>query len=92
MWDIGNRGDDGASELDIARVWVEFAPDLPPGARASVRLLPLNPARWRHLAQGDRITLYECAVAGGTASILEMRAPRPPGGAAGVRATVLIPC
>ncbi|MFG2558918.1 hypothetical protein [Streptomyces sp. NPDC048496] len=75
MWDIGNQRDDGASELDIARVWVEFAPDLPPGARAPVRLLPLNPVRWRHLAPGDRITLYECAVAGGTAAILEVQPP-----------------
>ncbi|MFD4318872.1 hypothetical protein [Streptomyces sp. NPDC058548] len=79
MWDIGNRKDDGAPELDIARVWVEFAPDLPPGARAPVRLLPLNPVRWRHLTPGDRITLYECAVAGGTASILEVRPPGPQG-------------
>lgn len=75
MWDIGNRRDDGAPELDIARVWVEFAPDLPPGARAPVRLLPLDPMRWRRLAPGDRITLYECAVAGGTAAILEVQPP-----------------
>ncbi|MGW2557713.1 hypothetical protein ACWCXB_00425 [Streptomyces sp. NPDC001514] len=75
MWDVGNRSDDGAPELDIARVWVEFAPDLSPGARAPVRLLPLTPARWRHLAPGDRITLYETAVAGGTAWILEVHPP-----------------
>lgn len=75
MWDIGHRREDGASDLDIARVWVEFAPDLAPGARAPVRLLPLTPARWRHLVPGDRITLYETAVAGGTASILEAHPP-----------------
>ncbi|MBT2398090.1 hypothetical protein [Streptomyces sp. ISL-100] len=75
MWDIGNRRDDGESDLDIARVWVEFAPGLPPGARAPVRLLPLTPSRWRHLAAGDRITLYETAVAGGTAMILEVQPP-----------------
>ncbi|MGW0390348.1 hypothetical protein ACWDYJ_05480 [Streptomyces sp. NPDC003042] len=75
MWDIGNRRDDGASELDIARLWVEFAGDLAPGARAPVRLLPLTAARWRHLAPGDRITLHETAVAGGTATILEVRPP-----------------
>ncbi|MFI5636239.1 hypothetical protein ACIA8H_02350 [Streptomyces goshikiensis] len=75
MWDIGNRREGGAPELDIARVWVEFAPELPPGGRAPVRLLPLNPVRWSHLAPGDRITLYECAVAGGTASILEVGIP-----------------
>lgn len=85
MWDIGNRKDDGAPELDIARVWVEFAPDLPPGARAPVRLLPLNAVRWSHLAPGDRITLYECAVAGGTASILEVRPP-------GAQGELVFPC
>ncbi|MCX5194640.1 hypothetical protein OOK31_12160 [Streptomyces sp. NBC_00249] len=77
--------DDGAPELDIARVWVEFAPGLPPGARAPVRLLPLNPVRWSHLAPGDRITLYECAVSGGTASILEVRLP-------GVQGELVLPC
>jgi hypothetical protein len=75
MWDIGNRGDDGTSEWDIAVLWVEFASGLPPGGAAPVRLLPLSPVRWRHLAPGDRITLYECAVAGGTATILEVRPP-----------------
>ncbi|MEV7522370.1 hypothetical protein [Streptomyces sp. NPDC091371] len=75
MWDIGNRRDDGARELDIARVWVEFAPGLAPGAQAPVRLLPLTAARWRHLAPGDRITLYETSVAGGTATILEAAPP-----------------
>ncbi|WP_030291024.1 hypothetical protein [Streptomyces katrae] len=75
MWDIGNRRDDGARELDIARLWVEFAGDLAPGARAPVRLLPLTAERWRHLAPGARITLYETAVAGGTAEILEVRPP-----------------
>ncbi|MFG2127857.1 hypothetical protein ACGFNV_08660 [Streptomyces sp. NPDC048751] len=75
MWDIGHRVEDGSSELDIARVWVEFAPDLPPGGRAAVRLLPLTPARWTHLGPGDRITMYECAVAGGSATILEVCPP-----------------
>ncbi|MEU8700622.1 hypothetical protein AB0C61_23730 [Streptomyces sp. NPDC048680] len=75
MWDIGNRRRDGEPEWDIARVWVEFAPELRPGDRAPVRLLPLDPSRWGHLVPGDRITLYECAEAGGTATVLE---PRPP--------------
>ncbi|MCX4770096.1 hypothetical protein [Streptomyces sp. NBC_01285] len=75
MWDIGNRRHDGEPKLDIARVWVEFAPGLPPGGRAPVRLLPLDPGRWCRLVPGDRITLYECAEAGGTATILETRPP-----------------
>ncbi|MFF5702204.1 hypothetical protein ACFY7H_06845 [Streptomyces sp. NPDC012794] len=77
MWDIGNRRDDGTCELDIAVLWVEFADDLAPGARAPVRLLPLTAARWSHLAHGDRIRLYESAEAGGTATILEVRPPSP---------------
>ncbi|MFI1222497.1 MULTISPECIES: hypothetical protein [unclassified Streptomyces] len=75
MWDTGERGDGGAPGLDIARVWVEFARELEVGARAPVRLLPLDPARWTHLVPGDRITLYETAVPGGTATILEVRPP-----------------
>lgn len=75
MWDVGNRRDDGVPELQIAVVWVEFAPGLAPGDRAPVRLLPLTPSRWRHLAPGDRITMYETAAAGGTATIREVRPP-----------------
>ncbi|MFG3310202.1 hypothetical protein [Streptomyces wuyuanensis] len=75
MWDIGHRMQGGTPDLYIARVWVEFAPELAPGATAPVRLLPLTPERWRHLAPGDRITLYETAVAGGTGTILEVQPP-----------------
>ncbi|MFE7336038.1 hypothetical protein [Streptomyces griseus] len=76
MWDTGERKGGGVPALDIARVWVEFARELAPGARAPVRLLPLDPARWTHLVPGDRITLYETALPGGTATILEV--PTPP--------------
>ncbi|MBV7244532.1 hypothetical protein [Streptomyces sp. MW-W600-10] len=76
MWDTGERKSGGVAALDIARVWVEFARELAPGARAPVRLLPLDPARWTHLVPGDRITLYETALPGGTATILEV--PPPP--------------
>lgn len=75
LWDIGHRRDDGARDLDVARVWGERAPALAPGARAPVRFLPLTPERWRHLAPGDRITMYETAEAGGTATVLEARPP-----------------
>lgn len=76
MWDTGERKGGGVPALDIARVWVEFARELAPGARAPVRLLPLDPARWTHLVPGDRITLYETVFPGGTATILEV--PTPP--------------
>ncbi|MFG2871491.1 hypothetical protein [Streptomyces sp. NPDC048338] len=61
---------DGAPELDFARMSVEFAGALSPGDRAPVRLLPLTPERWRHLAPGDLITMYETSVAGRTAQVL----------------------
>jgi hypothetical protein len=77
MWDTGERGDGGVHALDIARVWVEFARELEPGAHAPVRLLPLNFARWTHLVPGDRITLYETALPGGTATILEVTPQTP---------------
>ncbi|WP_455358672.1 hypothetical protein [Streptomyces sp. SYSU K21746] len=75
MWDIGTCRDEGESELRIAAMWVEFAPELPPGGRAAVRLLPLDPTHWRGLAPGDVVTLYECARPGGTATILEVPPP-----------------
>lgn len=71
MWDIGNRKD-GEPALDIAAVWVESAKELAPGGRAPVRLLPLDPNRWQHVVPGDTVTMYECALAGGTATILEV--------------------
>ncbi|MET9653702.1 hypothetical protein ABZZ44_25995 [Streptomyces sp. NPDC006460] len=61
--------------LDIALVWVEIAGALSPGDRAPVRLLPLAPERWRHLAPGDLFTMYETSVAGGTAKVLEVQTP-----------------
>jgi hypothetical protein len=75
MWDIGNQTPDGQPALNIAGLWVEFSPELPPGGRASVRLLPLEPTRWRRLAPGDVITLHESARPGGTATILQVCGP-----------------
>ncbi|MFG2286932.1 hypothetical protein ACGFOU_12850 [Streptomyces sp. NPDC048595] len=75
MWDIGNLAPDGRPALNIAGLWVEFAPELPPGGRATVRLLPLDPTQWRRLAPGDVITLHEEARPGGTATILQVCGP-----------------
>ncbi|MFG2339377.1 hypothetical protein [Streptomyces yangpuensis] len=75
LWDIGSRRSDGAPDLFVARMWVEYAHELAPGGRAVVRLLPLTPGRWRRLAPGDRITLHETAVPGGAGTVLEVRPP-----------------
>ncbi|MCP2262520.1 hypothetical protein LX15_006260 [Streptoalloteichus tenebrarius] len=56
----------------IARMWVEFLPALPPGGRASVRLLPLAPESWAHLAPGDVITMYEAEPVSGVATIIQV--------------------
>ncbi|WP_189825014.1 hypothetical protein [Streptomyces finlayi] len=76
MWDIGNLAPGGGPILDIASLWVESAPSLGPGERATVRLAPLAPARWRHLRRGQTITMYEGGPVAGTAVVLEVRAPQ----------------
>ncbi|MEV5613334.1 hypothetical protein [Streptomyces sp. NPDC052225] len=79
MWNIGNRtptGDDPA--LDIARLWVERTPFLEPGGRATVRLAPLDPQRWRHLGPGQVITMHEDRSVAGSAVVLEVRRPAAP--------------
>ncbi|MDX2935914.1 hypothetical protein [Streptomyces ipomoeae] len=70
MWDIGNRTPDGEPSLDIARVWVEFTPFLGPGERATVRLAPLDPSRWRNLRPGQEIAMYEDRDVAGTAVVI----------------------
>ncbi|MFH8381550.1 hypothetical protein ACH4E7_11475 [Kitasatospora sp. NPDC018058] len=76
LWDIGSRTADGRRGLDIARLWVEFAPELGPGETAVVRLAPLRPEQWRHLEPGDVITMHEARPAVGIAEIIEVLPPR----------------
>ncbi|TNY37848.1 hypothetical protein [Thermomonospora catenispora] len=71
LWDIGDVTAAGHPDLYVARIWVEDAPELPPGGRGTVRLAPLSPERWRRLAPGDVITMHEQAPVAGTATILE---------------------
>ena len=75
MWDIGHRTPAGEPDLSIARIWVEFTRTLGPGERASVRLAPLDPARWRHLRPGRAIAMYEGSSVTGTAVVLEVAHP-----------------
>lgn len=71
LWDLGRRTAAGDPDLLVARIWVESAPALPPGATGSVRLGPLSPALWRHLWPGMTITMHEGRPAVGTATIIE---------------------
>ncbi|MFB9835826.1 hypothetical protein [Actinoallomurus acaciae] len=72
MWALGT--DPG---LHVARLWVESAPEIPPGGRGSIRLAPLTPADWRHLAPGAPITMHEGRPVAGTATITQVTPPRP---------------
>ncbi|MFI7434866.1 hypothetical protein [Micromonospora haikouensis] len=71
LWDVGRRTAAGDPDLLVARIWVESAPALPPGATGSVRLGPLSPALWRHLQPGMTITMHEGRPMVGTATIIE---------------------
>ncbi|MBN6038436.1 hypothetical protein [Amycolatopsis sp. 195334CR] len=73
MWAIGRAAPGPHEDLHIARIWVEFAPELEPGGRGSVRLAPLTPLNWRHLAPGDPITMHERSPVAGMATITEIR-------------------
>ncbi|MFF3606931.1 hypothetical protein [Streptomyces sp. NPDC002463] len=76
LWDIGRRTAAGQQDLNIAMVWVEFAPQLGPGGTADVRLAPLQPEQWQHLKPGDVITMHEAQPAAGIAEIVEALPPR----------------
>ncbi|MEV7975009.1 hypothetical protein [Streptomyces sp. NPDC086519] len=76
LWDIGHRTAAGQQDLNIALLWVEFAPRLGPGETADVRLAPLQPEQWRHLQPGDVITMHEAQPVAGIAEIIEVLPPR----------------
>jgi len=75
MWNIGNLSPTGSSSVSIARLWVEGMPDLEPGGRATVRLVPLTPAHWTHVRTGQLITMHEDRTVAGTAVVLEVHLP-----------------
>jgi hypothetical protein len=77
MWAINQPSPDRGTGLHVARIWVEFAPEISPGGRGPVRLAPLTPANWRHLAPGDVITMHEGQPVSGTATITEIQHPLP---------------
>jgi hypothetical protein len=68
LWDIGQ------ADPRAARVWVEFAPSLAPGATGSVRLAPLTPADWRDLRPGSPIAVHDRPRLVATGTILEVTA------------------
>jgi hypothetical protein len=75
LWNIGLVMPEGYPDLRVARIWVEQAPKLEPGARGPIRLAPLSPNGWRHLQPGDQITMHEQAPPAGTATITQTTFP-----------------
>jgi hypothetical protein len=78
LWDIGLLTPRGEPDLAVARIWVEFAPDLPPGGSGSVRLAPQTATRWYHLRPGDPIAMHELRPYAGAATITEAVFPGDP--------------
>jgi hypothetical protein len=75
MWAINHPGRESDTDLHVARIWVEWAPEIGPGERGSIRLSPLTPASWRHLTPGDVITMHERQPVSGSATITEIQRP-----------------
>ncbi|MGX6601626.1 hypothetical protein ACWKSP_05730 [Micromonosporaceae bacterium Da 78-11] len=75
LWNIGLVMPEGHPDLRIARIWVERAPRLEPGASGPLRIAPLGPGGWRHLRPGDQITMHERASPAGTATITQATFP-----------------
>ncbi|MBQ0827167.1 hypothetical protein [Streptomyces tagetis] len=78
MWDIGLTTPAGDPGLLVARVRVEELPFLGPGGRATVRLAPLTPSKWRHLRPGRTLHMHEDRTVAGTAVAVEAARPSPP--------------
>ncbi|HWS33627.1 MAG TPA: hypothetical protein VN408_12900 [Actinoplanes sp.] len=74
-WNTGLVMPEWHPDLRVARIWVERASELEPGAYGSIRLAPLSPEGWRQLQPGDQITMHEQAPPAGTAVITQVTFP-----------------
>lgn len=75
MWAISKPTPE--TDLHVARVWVESAPEIPPGGQGIIRLAPLTPENWRHLKPGALITMHEGQPVGGTATVVQVTPAHP---------------
>jgi hypothetical protein len=75
MWALCHPSPGTGTDLHVAIIWVESAPEISPGGRGAIRLAPLTPANWRHLTPDDVITMHEGRPASGTATITEIQHP-----------------
>ncbi|MEU8340991.1 hypothetical protein AB0C74_04805 [Spirillospora sp. NPDC048832] len=76
LWSIGRTAPEGHDDLSVAAIRVESAPEIPPGGSGAIRLLPLTPCHWRHLAPGDVITMHEGRPMRGAATIIQIKFPQ----------------
>ncbi|MGK5444053.1 hypothetical protein ACSNN7_19865 [Micromonospora sp. URMC 105] len=76
LWHIGQYMPEGHPDLRVARIWVESAPELAPGATGPIRLAPMAPVAWRGLRPAQTITMHEGTPVRGTATITEVSGPR----------------
>jgi hypothetical protein len=75
MWALCHPSPEAGTDLHVAIIWVDSAPEISPGGRGAIRLAALTPANWRHLTPGDVITMHERQPASGTATITEIQHP-----------------
>ncbi|MEU4623565.1 hypothetical protein AB0G04_26810 [Actinoplanes sp. NPDC023801] len=75
LWDVGQRTAAGHPDLRVARMWVEYVPELAPGASSTIRLAPLVPSGWRGVQPGQPITMHEGVPVVGTGTVIEVRTP-----------------
>ncbi|WP_431884090.1 hypothetical protein [Micromonospora gifhornensis] len=75
LWHIGQYMPDDQPTFRVARIWVEYAPELEPGATGSVRLAPLTLDGWRNLRPNQTITMHEGQSVRGTATATEISMP-----------------
>ena len=71
-WNIGSRTDSGEMVLNGARLTLEEADSLPPGATGLVRLHPFYPEAWSKLMPGTEIAMHEGARPIGKAIVLRV--------------------
>ncbi|GAA0404137.1 hypothetical protein AB0875_26490 [Micromonospora gifhornensis] len=75
LWHIGQYLPEGQPNFRVARIWVEYAPELAPGATGSVRLAPLALDGWRDLRPDQTITMHEDRSVQATATIIGVSIP-----------------
>ena len=67
-WDIGSH----EGGLNGAPIWIEGQASVAPGSEATVRLVPLAPEFWGHVAPGMEIAMHEGPRVVGAGVVIEV--------------------